>query len=378
MAELRIWTVISRNYRVFDKSGKLAFSIIFGLCRRDDTDPRPLRIETKGTILDVPYALSNDLLQLRKYNPRTRQYVQFEVGKLNNTNPPHAHVTLPSPIGRAANWRSCITEYHYHVELKSELASLFEQGERYAVQNVSGWQLGPGAFSFIDDKEPSQIDRCQAVSGRVNGRAIFEVVESLPWPPELQTKMQLKISDYTTWLTISVTNMESESITIQTRGRQHFLVPHSAFDVTPDYNHPRILDEERPAPEATIKILDLATNDIVRRPRSPGPCGGAQRQHDPRPKLDVLTTLRPGVSLVRDVDISSLLAELPDGRYGLKMEPRGMWWCFGDCEEFKRICEDGRVPQDVFQTMIPPLMLECDDVVEVRVENGASMMQSAG
>jgi hypothetical protein len=304
--------------------------------------------------------------------------VQVEVGKLNNTNPPHAYVTLPSPIRRAENWRTCITEYHYHVEPESELASLFEPGERYAVQNVSGWQLEPASFTFVDDIEPSRIDRCQLISGRVNGRAVFEVMKSLPWPPELQTKMQLKISDHATWLRISVTNMESEPVTVQTRGRQHFLVLHSAFDVGPDDNRPRILDEERPTPEATIEILDLSTNGIARRPRSAGPCGGAQQQHDPRPKLDVLTTLRPGVSLVRDVDVSSLFSEVPDGRYGLKIEPRGMWWCLGDCEAFKRICEDGRVPQRLFQVMIPPLILECDDIVEVRIENGVTVMQRAG
>ncbi|RFN48433.1 thioredoxin-like protein [Fusarium flagelliforme] len=199
---------------------------------------------------------------------------------------------------------------------------------------------------------------------------------SLPWAPESQTKMQLNVGDNATLLTISVTNMESEPVTIQTRGRQHFLVPHSAFDVTPDDNRPRILDEQCPAPEATIGTLDLSTKEIMRRPRSPGQCGGAQQQHDPRPKLDVLTTLRPSVPLVRNVDISSLLSRLPGGRYGLKMEPRGMWWCLGDCEEFKRRCEDGRVPQDVFQTMIPPLMLKCDNVVEVQIENGAPMMQT--
>ena len=202
-------------------------------------------------------------------------------------------------------------------------------------------------------------------------------MESLLWPPELQTKMQLKTSDNTTCLTISVTNTASEPVSVQTRSLQSFLVPHGAYDVTPDDNRPGIIDEN-PAPEETIQILKLSTNGIVQGPRSPGLCGGRLPQHDSRPILDALTTLRPSVPLVRDVNVSNLLSGLPDGRYGLKMEPRGMWWCLGDCEEFRRICEDGRVPQDSFQTMIPPLMLECDDLVEVRIENGVSMVQSAG
>ncbi|RBR27124.1 uncharacterized protein FIESC28_00068 [Fusarium coffeatum] len=376
MASLKVWTVISRNYRVFDQSGRLPFTIIFGICRRDDTDPRPLRIHTKGTIFDVPYALSNDLLQLREYNPRTKQYVRLDVGELDNIDSPDQYFTLLSPVGRAGNWRNWITEYHYRVEPNSELASFFKAGKEYAVQNVSGWQLGPSAYDFVDKKEPRQTDRCQLISRRVDGQAIFEVMESLLWPPELQTKMQLKTSDNATWLAISVTNMGSEPVSVQTRGRQSFLVQHGAYDVTPDDNRPRILDEN-PAPEETIQILDLSTNGIVQGPRSPGLCGGRLPQHDSRPELDVLTTLRPGVPLVRDVDVSNFLSELPDGRYGLKMEPRGMWWCLGDCEEFRKICEDGRVPRDSFQMMIPPLMLECDDLVEVRVENGVAMMQSA-
>ena len=141
MPELRIWTVISRNYLVFDKSGRLPFTIIFGLCRRDDTDPRPLRVQTRGTIFDVPYALSNDLLQLREYDPRTKQYVRVEIEELDNTDNLDQYFTRPSPVGRAGNWRNWITEYHYRVEPNSELASFFKAGKRYAVQNVSGWQL---------------------------------------------------------------------------------------------------------------------------------------------------------------------------------------------------------------------------------------------
>ncbi|KAI1071367.1 hypothetical protein LB507_011559 [Fusarium sp. FIESC RH6] len=377
MAKLKVWTVISREYRVFDQSGRLPFTIIFGICRRDDTDPRPLRIHTKGTIFDVPYALSNDLLQLREYNPRTKQYVRVDIEKLGNTDSPDQYFTLPSPVERAGNWRKWITEYHYRVEPNSDLASLLKAGKRYAVQNVSGWQLGPSAYNFVDDEEPRQTDRCQLVSRRVDGQAIFQVMGSLLWPPALQTKMRLKTSDNATCLTISVTNTGSEPVSVQTRGRQSLLVPHGAYDVSPDDDRPRIIDEN-PAPEETIYILDPSTNGIVWGSRSPGLCHGRLPQHDSRPKLDILATLRPSVPLLRDVDVSSLLSGLPDGRYGLKMEPRGMWWCFGDCEEFRRICEDGRVPQDSFQTMISPAMLECDDVVEVRIENGVSTMQSAG
>ena len=113
----------------------------------------------------------------------------------------------------------------------------------------------------------------------------------------------------------------------------------------------------------------MATGQVARETRKPGPCGGAANPHDPRPKLEVLTTLRPGQPLVRHVDVSSLLSKLAEGKYGLRMEPRGMWWCKGDIEDFAAVGED-RVPHHLFETTIPPLILESKDVVEVQVENG--------
>ncbi len=133
---------------------------------------------------------------------------------------------------------------------------------------------------------------------------------------------------------------------------------------------PRIIDSKVPAPAATIQVVDTATDTIVCGTTKPGVCGLYQ-MHDPRPKLELLVTLKPDAPLVRRVDISMMLSDLQDGTYGLRIEPRGMWWCFGSCEDFATEGED-RVPQHLFQTMIPPLMLECEDVVELRVDNEVS------
>ncbi|MCJ1345992.1 hypothetical protein MMC31_004203 [Peltigera leucophlebia] len=59
------------RYRIFDASGQLPFSLVFGLCRRSpaDTDPRPLLLEIAASVLDVPFALAHGLLTLHEQHP---------------------------------------------------------------------------------------------------------------------------------------------------------------------------------------------------------------------------------------------------------------------------------------------------------------------
>lgn len=54
---------------------------------------------------------------------------------------------------------------------------------------------------------------------------------------------------------------------------------------------------------------------------------------------------------------------------------RRMWWVTGSCEDFSADGED-RVPQYLFQTTIPPLVLEYDDIVGVQVGNGGKVSQN--
>jgi hypothetical protein len=376
MKKLNIWMVIDVRYRVFDQSGKLPFSIVFGLCRRspDDTDPRPLRLRTRQTILDVPYALSNNLLQLRKYSARTKTDIQVDVGQLDFSNNEESYLTLPSPVGRTGDWRNCLSEYHYHVDPESGLASLLESGAKYSFNNFTGWELEADAYSYINEQgEPSAPGNNQTLlSRRVSGHPTFHVVKSLHWPPELQTRMQKHqdTNGNSMLLDVMVTNTGSEAITVQTHGRQRFLTPHGALQPDEEFpiddDRPRIIDPERPSPNDTIQILDVSTNKVVRGARK---YSGYVQYHpkDLRPTLDLLTTLRPGEPLIRHIDVGSILSNLPDGEYGLWMEPRGMWWCVGDCEDW----DEDRVPHDLFSTLIPPLMLKCEDSLRVQVENGA-------
>ncbi|KAK5994158.1 hypothetical protein PT974_07599 [Cladobotryum mycophilum] len=294
------------------------------------------------------------------------------------------------------NWEKSLSIYQYHINPSSELAPLLELGKKYMICNKVGEDLGGKGHRYADEVEPLKeqgkpstlTEVSKLVSSRVDGRATFMVVPSLPWPPKTKTRMQWCRSDGdnisddrkggVTLLEITVINNGTEAITVQTRGRQRFLVPRGPMQPEEEYPpldpRPRIIDPQRPTPAAAIQAVDTATNTFVRGATEPGVCGLYQK-HDPRPELELLVALKPGEPLVRRVNVNKLLSSLPDSTYGLRMEPRGMWWCAGSCEDFAAEGED-RVPQHLFQMTIPPLMLECKDVVEMQVKNGVAIQCS--
>lgn len=100
-----------------------------------------------------------------------------------------------------------------------------------------------------------------------------------------------------TKLDITVINTGTQAITVQTRSRQRFLVPRGPMQpeehYPPDDPRPRIIDTKTPAPAATLQVIDMATETVVREATKLG-VRGLYQKHDPRPKLEVLTTLRPG------------------------------------------------------------------------------------
>ncbi|CAM1508682.1 Fc.00g055300.m01.CDS01 [Cosmosporella sp. VM-42] len=385
--DLKIHTIINSRYRIFDRSGRLPFSIVFGLCRRspEDTDPRPLILQTANSVLDIPYALSQGLLQLRMFDEKTKQDVQVHIEhliqQLNNNG--ESYLALPSPVGRTGSWKKALVTYQYHIDPSSELASLLEPGKTYRIQKGTGGD--PSAeYAYANQAESSKEQLESSTLGKkrklvfssLHGRANFVVVPSLPWPPNVQTRMGWSRSKGDgRLLEVTVSSMGAEAITVQTSGRQRFCVPCGPMEEEEGHimgdTRPRIIHTNPPAPAATLQVIDMATGTVVREARKPGFC--LYQEHDPRPKLKQLITLKPDEPLVRQIDISILLSELSDGTYGLRMEPRGMWWCVGSCEDFACTGGEDRVPQNLYQSMIPPLMLECDDVAELQVENGVAV-----
>ena len=85
MGDVKVHIIINSKYRVFDRSGSLPFSIVFGLCRRsrDDADPRPLVMRVANSILDVPYALSCGLLKFYTSDAETRREIEVAIEMLS-------------------------------------------------------------------------------------------------------------------------------------------------------------------------------------------------------------------------------------------------------------------------------------------------------
>lgn len=382
---LQIDTIIGCRYKVFDKSGKLPFSIVFGLCRRssEDKDPRPLVLETANSLLDVPYALSHGLIQLRLYNERTHESVQIDLGHISQPiDMPPSELTLSSPVNRQGHWKESMAIFQYPIDPGSELASLLEPGKKYSIQNLRGHDFG-GEYTF-KDSDGLHEGHLKLVCPRANGRASFAVADSLPWPPQIQTRMQWHESkrnetanepECGKLLEVSVLNMGTEPVTVQTRGTQRFCVPSGPLDAEKGHVmldiRSCIIDAKSPEPISTLQLIDAATGDIVKEAKGMGICRPPKKP-DPRPTLEELITLKPNEPLHRCIEVGKVVSKLPDGKYHLRMEPRGMWWCMGSREEFATRGED-RVPSDLYQTLIPPLVLECDDLVEVQVENGKAI-----
>ena len=401
MEEIKIRTIINSTYQVFDQSGKLPFSIVFGLVRRSpkDTDPRSLLFNTAESILDVPYALSHGLLTLSAQDVDSGRDEEIDLGprlgELSHSGirkgGEGSFVTLSSPAGRTQNWKKALTIYHYEIDPKSSLGSIFESGRKYTIRGTAGGELGGHGHRFADEAQdlkesegssPSS-QSIKLLSSRMEGRASFTAVPSLPWPPKIATRMQQHKSEGggndAIHLEITVVNTGTEALTIQTSGRQRFLVPRGPMGPEPlgsegdvEDPRPRIIDAKAPSAASNIQIWDTKTNTIVREKTKPPTCSlYDSAKHDPRPKLETLVTLRPGEPLVRLVDVSNLLkqSDLPDGTYGLRLERRGLWWCAGSLDDFATAGED-RVPQHLFRTKIPPAIIECEDLIEVKVENG--------
>ncbi|KAI0868741.1 hypothetical protein GGS24DRAFT_481452 [Hypoxylon argillaceum] len=386
MESLRIHTAINSRYRVFDTLGQLPFSIVFGLCRRspEDIDPRSIVLQTKHSALDVPYAIAHGLLTLYEQHdgnePDTEVDVSGQLKSLEADSEDEEYLTLHSPINRTEHWRNAFTIYQYRIDPKSELASMLESGKKYTIRLTSE-DLGVKWWTYSDAVQPLNNPKLTAQTSETRklvnskpsaGKASFLVASALPYPPKTHMHMKLVQDGSAVFIDITMINTGSQPINVQTRGRQRFLVPWGPFqpEEESEDTRPRIIDSISPTPGSSIRIVDTATGDAVREPKKPGPCGPLyDSRTDPRPELESLVTLIPSQPFVRRVDISELLDGLPNGKYRVLMEPRGVWWCFGSYDE---ISDEGdyRVAKRLYQTMVPRLVLGTDDVIELQIENG--------
>ncbi|KAI1120286.1 hypothetical protein F5Y10DRAFT_290036 [Nemania abortiva] len=391
MEELRIHTAIHSRYQVLDASGKLPFSVVFGLCRRSpaDTDARPVVLHTSSSILDISYAISEGLLTLYEQHEGDNQNTQINLPRHSETSDSETgeYLTLSSPVGRTGPWQEAITVYQYCINPKSKLASVLQPGSEYTIRLASG-DLGVKWWAYGDvrdllDKQGAPAKSSETAklvnSKRTAGKASFAVVPELSWPPKVETHMQLCQNEQSgddesaAVLEISFLNRGTTPIIVQTRGTQSFIIPWGPFQPKEaDLDQPRAIDSSYR--ETGLRVLDAATSEVVVEPKKKGPCGPLTvSTADLRPKLKTLATVMPGQPIIRRVDISGLIMRLLDGKYHVRMVPQGMWWCLGSSDEITDEGDD-RIPLRLYRTRIPPLMLETDDLVKLEIKNGRAVV----
>ncbi|KAI4181718.1 MAG: hypothetical protein LQ346_006719 [Caloplaca aetnensis] len=388
MNRLRIHTQIHSRYRVFDSSGQLPFSIVFGLCRRSpaDTDPRPLLLETAGSALDVPYALAHGLLTLHEQDPEdAKRWVQVDLSWLSNVAPAKGLecLSLPSPVTRTEHWRDAFTIHQCPIEPDGKMTSLLKPGKKYTIKlasddlGVTRWEYSDRKELIGNDSKPSHGPGAIKIvnSKPTAGKATFKVVNNLPWPPQVETRIHLPLSSSPSdspLLEVSVLNTGSTPVTVQTRGHQRVLIPWGLFQPAPDAldDRTRIIHATpHKPPTSSLQVIESATGALVRGSQQRGIGSLMASNADRRPKVEDVIQLDPGVPGVRTIDIRALVDGLKDGQYKIRMQAKGCRWWHGEIS--KEECENGRVPAHLCASAIAsPLMLESQDEVELHVRDG--------
>ncbi|KAI9711782.1 MAG: hypothetical protein M1820_001927 [Bogoriella megaspora] len=403
MNNLEIKTKIGSLYQVFDASGKLPFSIVFGLSRQSpaDTDPRPLLVDIAGSVLDVPYALAHGLLTWHERDEKDDgKWIEVDVSRLSGVAAKEAGcLSLPSVAEREEHRMDDYTMYQCHIDADGELASILELGKNYMIRlacedlnvsediGVKRWAYDGEQLPDSDGDTDHKADAVKGVSGIFGGgNANFTVVKSLSWPPRIETKMRLcaslppsdpalmsaKLSsDFI--LEISVNNTGSDSITVQTRGFQFHLNRrddlNSRHDPNEDdYRTPRIIDTTTNEPYLeSLQVVNSATGQVLGEKKQRGE-GPYVHYRTSRPSVEDVVTLKPGVLLVREIDIRAKFEGLEDGQYKIQMQPRVCRWWHGEIRQ--EADRDGRIPKHLLMVFNPALMLESQDEPELRIRDG--------
>lgn len=176
---------------------------MFGLCRNssNDVDPRPLAFDTRGSALDIPYALSNGLLTLHEQVAHTNEERKVDLSSLSRGESNGSTVILPSPVNRAKKNFDAFVHHQAYVDTSGELASILEAGKKYRIRLATA-DLNVKWCRYTSDQPPAPeaSGKTQSrmavklVNGkpRVAGVASFTVVSSLPRPPLVEVNTRLE------------------------------------------------------------------------------------------------------------------------------------------------------------------------------------------
>ncbi|EOA84943.1 uncharacterized protein SETTUDRAFT_179534 [Exserohilum turcica Et28A] len=374
MDEFYIHVQPHSRYSIFDAAEQLPFSVVFGICRisKSDTDPRSILIDTAGTVFDVPYALARGLLTLYEENPGgATKWTEVEVSGMGNVRMGDSKcISVPSPIHRTKNWKDDLTVYMCRITLEGGLASILKVGKRYRIK-VTGKDLGVSKWAYSDQERfPENHDElARLVNSYSRGHATFKVVNNILFPPRLETRMRLVQG---TSLEVTVENTAAETITVQPRGHQNFVVPWGPMEPEPGWldDRPRIIDSsvQDHAPTSSLVVLDAATGEVVRGQGNTSICHLRSSTAELRPRVNDLITLEPQKPVANVVQIDRKVKGLQDGKYKIRMHPKGCRWWQGRLGN--EDSEDGKVPARLWKRLAIPLMLESQDEVEVTIKDG--------
>lgn len=312
---------------------------------------------------------------------------------ISNNEPAPKYIVLPPKSNRTEpRGQMGVTEYRYRVDPGSPLASLLEPGKKYSIGLTNG-DLGvhhcigsdhvplSSTSSLSTSTAELAIDCRNLISNPHSGSAVFTAVESLIWPPTVRTRMRLlnprrneiPSSDggNVPILEVTVTNTGSDVISIQTRGQQRFLSPWGPFQPESDDGLcagriPCILDPS--STTASLQVVDATTGSVVRDALKPGVCGLTSGRPDSRPNVDQLVVLTPSLAISREIQLDKLVHGLADGRYLIRLTPKGCWWHSGDVKSEPD--HDGKVSKRCTIATQTPVVLESDDEVEFELIDG--------
>lgn len=376
MTKFPIHVQLHSRYNVFDASGKLPFSVVFGLCRlqKSDTDPRSILIDTVGSVFDVPYAIAHGLLTLYEERPgEATQWVEVDVSSLGEVDASNRGcISVPSRVHRTKSWRHDITVYQCALDLQGVLTLVLKPGKRYRMR-LAGHDLGVKRWAYSDQEIFTDGDgdgeEARLVNSYSHGHAAFRVIDNLKFPPRLKTRIRLVKN---TCLEITVVNSGSETVTIQSRDHQNFLVPWGPLAPEPDAldDRRRVIDQSKRnyPPVSSVFIVNAATGEMMHRPCDTSVCQLRDSKADLRAKVDELVTLKPGIPFMNVFDIGYKMRGLEDGRYKIRMHPKGCrWWC-GELE--KEEGEGDRVPARLWNGFTLPIMLASEDEFEMTIKDG--------
>ena len=119
-------------------------------------------------------------------------------------------------------------------------------------------------------------------------------------------------------------------------------------------------------------MIDVATGSVVRDSKQGSVCGLTTGRPDPRPRVDQLVVLRPGIAVSREIELDGLWHGLKNGRYLIRLKPKGCWWHFEDVKSEPD--HEGRVSMRCRTAKQTPVVLESGDTLEIDVIEGSIVM----